>query len=157
MRHLVLASLLAALAVHADDLTPEKRAKLQREQQKAAEAVEKKYGNKKPSELSPDERRSQLKEKAAAQRDVLEKAGVDPKDFARSGSKLSREEKANTDAAAKDLEAKEAADAKAGDGKKAAGGKKEVVIEKNGKTTQGGEPVNEAAEMDKELGLKKGK
>ena len=62
MRFLTLASLLAALVVHAEDLTPEQRAKLTRDQQKAAEAVEKKYGNKKPSELSSEERKSMMKD-----------------------------------------------------------------------------------------------
>lgn len=153
MRLLTLASLLTALAVHAEDLTPERRAQLQRDQQKAGEAVEKKYGNKKSSELSADERRSLMTEKAAAERGVLEKAGVEPKDFARSGMKMGRDEKARTDDAVKDLEAKEAAAAK--DSGKKAGAKKEVVIEKNGKPA--GEEVNEAAEMDKAMGLKKGK
>jgi hypothetical protein len=155
MRFFVLASLVAALVVHAEDLTPEKRAKLQRDQQKASEAVDKKYGNKKPSELSSEERKSLMQEKQAAEREVLEKAGVDPKAYARSGSKMSREEKANTDAASKDLEVKEAAAEKDAAAKKA-GGKKEVVIEKNGKSA--GDPeVNEAAEMDKARNLGKGK
>ncbi|MBS1152621.1 MAG: hypothetical protein H6Q89_4319 [Myxococcaceae bacterium] len=154
MRLLILASLFTALVVHAEDLTPEKRAKLQRDQQKAAEAVEKKYGNKKASELSSEERKSLMKEKAAAEREVLEKAGVDPKEYARSQSKMSREDRANTDAAGKELEAKEAAAAKDGAGKKTA--KKEIVIEKNGKSA--GDPeVNEAAELDKQMGLKRGK
>lgn len=152
MRLFILASLFTALVVHAEDLTPEKRAKLQRDQQKASEAVEKKYGNKKPFELSAEERRSLLKEKQAAEREVLEKAGVDPKQYARSESKMSREEKADTDAASKNLEAKEASDQEAA--KKQS--KKEIVIEKNGQGA-GGSEVNEAAEMDKQRGLKKGK
>ncbi len=151
MRLFVLPLMLAALVCHAEDLTPAKRAKIQRDQQKAAEAVDKKYGNKKPSELSSDERKAAMQERAAAERDVLEKAGVDPKEFARSGSKMTREEKASTDAASKDLEAQEAAAPK--DAKKS--GKKEVVIEKNG--AGAGPEVNEAAEMDKQMGLGKGK
>jgi hypothetical protein len=153
MRLSLIGLLLLAFVVHAEDMTPAKRAKLQREQQKAAEAVEKKYGNKKPSEMSADERRALMQEKAAAERAVLEKEGVDPKDFARSGMKQSREERADTDAAVKDLEAKEAATAKDGAKKP---GKKEIVIEKNGKPADGAE-VNEAAEMDKQMGLKGGK
>lgn len=157
MRLFVLASALAALVAQAgDDITPEKRAQLQRDQAKAAAAVEKKYGNKKPNELSADERRSLTRERAEAEKEVLDKAGVDSKEFARSGARQSREDRASTEAAAKELDAKEAAAAK-GDGKKAAGGKKEIVIEKNGKTTQGGEPVNEAAELDKQMNLGTGK
>ena len=158
MRLLALATLCAAVTAFAgDDLTPDQRAKLLNEQKKAAAAVEKKYGNKKPSELSPDERRAMAKEKAEAETQVLEKAGVDSKEFARSTMKMGRDEKADTDAAVKTLEAKEKEDAKKGDGKKPAGGKKEIVIEKNGKPADGGPNVNEAAEMDKAMGLGKGK
>ena len=154
MRPLLLASMLAALLAHAEDMPPEKRAALAHDQQKASDAVDKKYGNKKPSELSADERKSMMKEKAGAQREVLEKAGVDPKEFARSGSKLGREEKASTDAAGKALDAKDAAAAKEAGAPKAAG-KKEIVIEKNGKTAD--PEVNEAAEMDKKLNQPKQK
>lgn len=160
MRLLALATLCTAVTAFAgDDLTPDQRAKLLNDQKKAGAAVEKKYGNKKPSELTPDERRALAKEKADAEREVLDKAGVDAKEFARSTMKMGRDEKADTDAAQKKLEAadKEAAAAGGGkDGKDAKkGGKKEIVIEKNGKVE--GEPVNEAAEMDKAQGLGKGK
>jgi hypothetical protein len=67
---------------------------------------------------------------------------------------MSREDRAATDAAAKDLD-KQAAEAPAADGKKA-GGKKEIVIEKIGKAPPEGE-TNEAAAMDKAQGLGKGK
>lgn len=162
MRLLALATLgFAVTAFAGDDLTPDQRAKLLNEQKKAGAAVEKKYGNKKPSELSSDERKSLAKEKADAEREVLEKAGVDPKEFARSTMRMGRDEKADTDAAQKKLEQQDkAAEASGGgkDGKDAKkGGKKEIVIEKNGKVEGGGGEVNEAAEMDKAQGLGKGK
>ena len=154
MRSLLLASFLAAAVAHADDFTPEQRAKLQNDQKRASAAVEKKYGNKKPSDLSADERRALAKEKSDAEREVLDKAGVDPKDFARSEARMTRQEKTATDAARKSLEEKDAAGEK--DGAKKASGKKEVVVEKGGKGAA--DPtVNEAAEMDKQLGLGKGK
>ena len=46
MRPLLLASMLAALLAHAEDMPPEKRAALAHDQQKASDAVDKKYGNK---------------------------------------------------------------------------------------------------------------
>lgn len=160
MRLLALATLgFAVTAFAGDDLSPDQRAKILNDQKKAGAAVEKKYGNKKPSELSPDERRAMAKEKADAEREVVEKAGVDPKEFARSTMRMGRDEKADTDAAQKKLEQQDkAAEASGGsgkDGKK--GGKKEIVIEKNGKVEGGGGEVNEAAEMDKAQGLGKGK
>lgn len=163
MRLLALATLCAAATAFAgDDLSPDQRAKLLNDQKKAGAAVEKKYGNKKPSELSPDERRSLAKEKADAEKEVLEKAGVDPKEFARSTMKMGRDEKADTDAAQKKLEQADKDAAAAGgtakDGKDAKkGGKKEIVIEKNGKVEGGDPAVNEAAEMDKAQGLGRGK
>lgn len=52
--------------------------------QKAAQAeVQKKYGNKKPSELSNDERSQMIREQAAAEQKVLDKYGVDAKTWAR--------------------------------------------------------------------------
>lgn len=156
MRALCLsAGLLVSFSVWAgDDLTPANVAKIQSEQTKANAEIDKKYGNKKASELSTDERRSIAKEKAAAERDVLDKHGTDLKSFARANSKMGREDRAATDAAAKDLDKKSTA-APAADAKNA-GGQKEIVIEKNGKAAPGPE-VNEAAELDKAQGLGKGK
>ena len=156
MRSTALLALLLCVAAHAaDDLNPQNIAKIQSEQSKAAAAIDKKYGNKKASELSADERRSMQSEKAAAEREVLEKHGTDVKSFARASSKLSREDRAATDAAAKDLEKKDG-EAPAGDPKKT--GKKEIVIEKNGKGAPSPDgDANEAAQMDRAAGLGKGK
>ena len=109
MRPLILAAALASLTAHAgDDLNPENMAKIQSEQTKASEAVDKKYGNKKASELSPDERKAMSREKGEAERAVLDKHGVDSKSFARANAKMSREDRSATDAAAKNIEKKDA-------------------------------------------------
>lgn len=160
MRLLALATLLASVAAFAgDDLTPDQRAKILNDQKKAGATVDKKYGNRKPSEMTPDERRSYAKEKADAEREAVEKAGQDPKEFARSTMKMGRDEKADTDQALKNLEAKDkaAGDAPAGGKDAKKGGKKEIIIEKNGKVDGADPAVNEAAEMDKAQGLGKGK
>lgn len=151
MRKTLLAAALLSLGAFADDLTPDQIAKLQSDQKKAAEAVEKKYGD---GKLSASERKELAKEKAAAEAAVLEKAGVDKKEFVRASTKQSRDDRAATEAAMKDIEAKDkaAADKKGGAAEKKGGGK-EIVIEKNGKV-QGAE-VNEAAEMDKAAGYGK--
>ena len=159
MRSLLLTALLLTCSAYADDLTPENMAKIQNEQAKANEAIDKKYGNKKPSELSADDRRQMMKDKSAAEREVLEKHGTDPKSFARASSKMSRDDRAATDSATKDLQKKDADAAAAGgaDAKKT-GGKKEIVIEKNGKSAGGpDDDANEAAKMDKQNGLGRGK
>ena len=157
MRALTLLAVLLGVAAHAgDELNPENVAKIQTEQAKANAEVDKKYGNKKPNELSPDERRSMQKEKAAAEREVLDKHGTDSKAYARANSKMSREDRAATDAAAKDLEKKGAEAPATADPKK--GGKKEIVIQKNGKGAPGpDDDANAAAEMDRAAGLGKGK
>lgn len=155
MRTLLAAALLiAGVSFAADELTPQNMAKIQSEQKKASEAIDKKYGNKKPSELTPDERRAMQKEKGESERAVLDKHGVDPKSFAKAGAKMGREDRAANEAATQDLERQDAQakTAPAADSKK--GGKKEIVIEKDGKSS---EPVNEAAEMDKAAGLGRGK
>ncbi len=153
MRSLLLSAalLFSTAAVAGDDLSPDDLARLQREQKAAADDVEKKYGT---GNLSPEQQKQLSKDKSAAERAVLEKNGVDAKDFARTNAKLSRSDREAVDAAGKKLDAKAAADGKAADAKKAAGGKKEIVIEKDGKSAA---PVNEAAEMDKAAGLGKGK
>ncbi len=146
MRLLIAVVLLSGLAAHAgDELAPDQMAKIEHDQKKAAEAVDKKHGNKKPSELSQDERREIIREKAEADQAVLDKAGVDKKDFARAGARMGRDQRAQADAAGKALEKK---DAEAANAKQ--GGQKEIVVEHGLPPDEG---VNEAAEADKEMGL----
>jgi hypothetical protein len=84
MKRLTAAMLaLAAQLALADDITPEQAAKVERENKKAQEDVAKKYGNKKSSEMSADERREMIADQKAANAKVLEKNGVSAKDYAR--------------------------------------------------------------------------
>ncbi|MBL8922158.1 MAG: hypothetical protein JNJ54_25130 [Myxococcaceae bacterium] len=139
---LVLVVLLAAVTALAD-LSPEEIATIQREQQKASDSVDAKYAGK--GKLSAAELRAMSKEKAAAERSVLDAHGVKAGDWVKASSKMSSDDRAKVEATKKSLadkdEAAKKADARQG---------KEVVIEKGGE-------VNEAAEMDKKLGLGAGK
>jgi hypothetical protein len=85
---------LAALLLFAADLTPEKAAKVQRDRDKALEQINKKYGNKKPSELTTDERREMIAEQRAAESAVLEQNGVEAKEMARYEAKMSLSDRA---------------------------------------------------------------
>jgi hypothetical protein len=144
MRPLLPLLLLFSLAAHAgDELSPDKVGQLEHDQLKAEQAIDKKHGNKPSSELSDDERRQIIQEKAAADQSVLDKAGVDRKDFARGSARLSRGDRARADATEKALEKKDAEAAKA----KPQGGN-QIVIEHGT-----GEEVNEAAQADQAMGL----
>src|SRR5687767_13649356 len=126
-----LAALSLALPALADDeLNPEKAAKIQRDTDKALKAVDKKYGDKKSSELSSDERKAIIHERAAAEREVLDKHSVDAKTFTKYTSKQTKDERAATKQAGEALEAKE----KAAEAEKAekAGGPKEITIQRGG-------------------------
>jgi hypothetical protein len=100
----LLAALLSLPAI-ASGITPAERAKIQREQQEAQEAVGKKYGNRKPSDMSNAERAAMAREQADAQQKVLDQNRVSQKDWAVSSMRMGRAEKAQTEAAAKALEA----------------------------------------------------
>lgn len=123
LRSLSLLALLSSSAALAGDVSPETAAKVMRERAKALEEVNKKHGNKKPSELSGDERRQMVRDQNEAAAKVLEENGVDPKDFARFEAKASKEERAAAAAQAAALDAKEA------DAKKAAEGKQGKIVE----------------------------
>jgi len=159
MRTLPLAVVLLSFAAYARDVSPETVAKVKREQKAADEKVAAKYGNKKAGEMSKDEKKAMAKEMAEAEQKVLKENNIDPKAFARSEAKQTVEERAATNAAveAGDKKDKEEAEKKAADAKKPKDGKKEIIVEKNGKVTQGAGEVNEAADMDKAAGLGKGK
>lgn len=109
MTPFALALLLAAVAD--EPLAPERAAAIEREQQKAQAGVTAKYGNKKPSELSQDERRQMIRDQADADRKVLEKNGVDAKTWARAQLKQDRARYAEGQQAQKALAAKEQAEA----------------------------------------------
>lgn len=98
------------LALVADEATtPEKAAVIERQEQKAQADVAAKYGNKKPTELSHEDRKEMDKDLANASKAVLEKNGVDPKQWARDSLKKDRAGFAKTKELVKDMEAKEKA------------------------------------------------
>lgn len=103
-RLLVLGVMLVAGASAAQKLTPELVAKIEREKTEALQEIDKKYGGKKPSQLSSDERRSIIAEQAAATAGVLDKNGVSAKDFDRYQAKQSMPERAATKREAERLE-----------------------------------------------------
>lgn len=131
---LLLAALSLAAPAFADDgLNPEKAAQIDRDTDKALKAVDKKFGNKKPSELTSDERRQVISERAAAEREVFEKHNVDAKAYTKYTSRQSKDERAATKQAGEQLEAKEkAAEADKVTEKEAAAAPKEITIQRGG-------------------------
>jgi hypothetical protein len=148
MRALALAAFFAASAAFAEPPSAEQMAKLQNDIQKAQDAVDKKYEGK---NLSQDERKQQMQERAAAENGVLEKAGVDRKEFARANAKMSKDDRAAYANEKEKLDKQAKAGAAADKGE----GAKEIVIEKGG---PGGKPMTdeeEAAAMDRAAGYGK--
>ncbi len=131
----LLAALTFAVPAFADDdLNPEKAAKIERDTDKALKAVDKKYGNKKASELTSDERKQVVQERAAAEREVLEKNNTDAKSYLKYTSRQTREERSATKQASEALDAKEKAaeDNKAAKAQEAAAVPKEIQIQRGG-------------------------
>lgn len=122
------ASLLLAVALTVGpDLDPQRAAAIEYEQAKETAAVEAKYGNKKSTELSREERVQMIRDLAAAQGKVLDKYGVSPRDWARAQMARSREEAAQVKEATKALEAKEKAAAAA---KENEPGQREITVQR---------------------------
>jgi hypothetical protein len=116
------------LALVADEpIEPEKAAAVERAQARAQAEVAAKYGNKKSSELSQDERRQMVKDQADADRAVLEKLGVDAKQWARESLRRDRDQYAKNKALVKEQDGKEKADEER---KKAAATKKDVEVQR---------------------------
>lgn len=97
---LVLAVASLAPIARAGTPTPEEIGKAQAAEDKALADVDAAHGNKKESELSTAERRQIIAEKQKASRDALEKAGVNPKDYARAQATLHGDDKRKASAAA---------------------------------------------------------
>ena len=127
---LLSASLLAALPVFAADIDPARAAQIQSDKEKALADVQKKYGNKKPSELSNDERRQMAKDQAEAEQKALQKNGVSAKEWSRYEATQSRTDRAATEAAKADLKKKEEASAKAAAAKKSEGNGQQIEIQR---------------------------
>jgi hypothetical protein len=101
-------------------IPPQKAAAIERDQEKAQREVAEKYGNKKSSELSSDERREMSKDQAAADQQVLEKHNVEAKEWASSQSHRSRDEREEVKQEKVKQADKEKADAEAAKKKAAA-------------------------------------
>ena len=124
-----LALTLAALGARAQDLDPQKAALIEHDQQKAYDEIDKKHGNKKPSELSSDERRDIIRERAAAEESVFEKQGVDRKSYTKYITKMGLDDRATMKDASKALEKKDEEQAAAA-AKKASEPQGEIPIQR---------------------------
>lgn len=103
------------LAMAEEELTPQKLAEIRRDEQAAQAKVNAAYGNRKPSEMSTEERRQAAKDQQEAGLAVLEKHGVSDKEYSRHVARMDREEREAVAQAEKKLddEAKAAQAAKA--------------------------------------------
>lgn len=88
MRPLLILALLAAPLALAQKLTADEIARVQHAESKAMDKVAKKYGNRKPSEMSSSERREMIRDQQAALEEAQRAHGVDAKDYARAVAKL---------------------------------------------------------------------
>jgi hypothetical protein len=100
-----------ALLLAVAGLTPPEIAAIERDQARAQAEVEKRYGDRKPGELSPEERRAKAQEEAQAQRRVLEQHGVEPHEWALAQARQTRQQRAEVKEAAQALAEKEQAEA----------------------------------------------
>lgn len=87
-----------------EGLSPQKVGKIEYERDKELEKVQKEYGNRKPSELSKDERAEMAEKQKAATQRVLESNGVDDKDYARYTSRMGADDRATAKDATKAAE-----------------------------------------------------
>lgn len=118
-----------ALSFAPDDFDAERAATIEREQAKETAAVAEKYGKKKSTELSRDERAAMIRDQQAAEKKVLDKYGVSQKEWARAQMNRTRDQAGQVREANKALEAKEKAAAEKEKAEKA-GGPNEIVIQK---------------------------
>jgi hypothetical protein len=104
MRPILLSAvLLLSVPALAEALTPGLVAKIKDEQETAERKVSKAYGDKKPSELSSDERREIIQKTAAADEKVLDSHGVSAKEFNRYVATMSLEERKQEQAETKKI------------------------------------------------------
>lgn len=113
-RRPLLAAMLCLFAPFASaELTLEELAAVRHEEQKAIDQVNAAHGNRKPSEMSGDERREMIRAQQEASSKVLERFGVGAKEYGRASANLSPEERRQLEAAQKALVAQEEAQRKA--------------------------------------------
>ncbi|MEW5742018.1 MAG: hypothetical protein AB1938_24095 [Myxococcota bacterium] len=107
----------------------EQAAAIALDQRDAQAEVAKKYGNKKPSELTNEERAAMIRDQAAAEQKVLDKHGVDRSTWARQQMAKSPKEVAAQKEAEKKLDQKRQDEAKA-KAEKDQAGEKEVEVQR---------------------------
>jgi hypothetical protein len=107
MRGWTVALALVSFGAQADDLTPETVARIRREQDAADKKLAKAHGDKKHSEMSQDERREFIEEQRKARAEVLDKHGLNDKEYSRYEARQSKEDRLETSAADKRLADKE--------------------------------------------------
>lgn len=73
------------------ELTPEKVAHIRRDEAAAMKKVDEEFGNRKPSEMSNEERGQAIQKQSAATTAVLEKHGVTAKEYDRFTARMGRE------------------------------------------------------------------
>jgi hypothetical protein len=113
-----------------EPILPEQAAAIALDAREAQAEVSRKYGNKKPSELSNEERLQMIRDQAAAEQRVLDKHGVDRRTWARQQMAQSPKEVAAQQALEKQLAEKRQAEAKAKEEAEKQGGEKEVQVQR---------------------------
>lgn len=103
--------MLSALLLMLTAVSPAQVASIEHDQAKANAELALKHGNKKPNELSLDERRQLIREQAEAEKKILEKHGVSSKEWAMGQQRQSRDERDQVKAARDALAAKDKAEA----------------------------------------------
>lgn len=92
----------SALVLHID-LTPTEAARVELEVLQSQRTVAAKYGHKKPSELTSDETKEKIRDRAEAENAVLEKHGLNAKEWARIQALKTKEARAEQHAALRAL------------------------------------------------------
>ncbi|AKF86517.1 hypothetical protein SAMN05443572_105606 [Myxococcus fulvus] len=112
------------------EMTPEKVAHIRRDEAAAMKQVDEEFGNRKPSEMSNEERGQASRKQAAVTASVMEKHGVTAKEYERFTAKMGQEgnERAKAEAQRLEDQAKAAAARQAAAAK--ASEEKEVSVQK---------------------------
>ncbi|MFN7131880.1 MAG: hypothetical protein ACK4N5_07350 [Myxococcales bacterium] len=105
------AVLLASSAAYALDTA--KAGKLEAQMEERRAQIKKEYGDRDPSKMSKEERRSYAEKIEAANREVLQKNGISDKDYARQTARMGRGSMQEIEKAKKEYQEKKAAEEKA--------------------------------------------
>lgn len=118
------------LALAPEEFNADRIATIEREQAKEAAAVSEKYGNKKSTELSREERAAMVRDLAAADRKVLDKHGMSQRDWARVQINKSKDQSAQVRQATRAQEDQERARAAAEKAEAERAGQKEIQVQR---------------------------